>query len=77
MVTTSGFVSPEFWAIAGSSGEETLFPFPHRVMGRELFRGADTFGQDSEEETVQWTILLASISQWTRRMFAFSTVKAL
>ena len=35
MVTTSGFVSPEFWAIAGSSGEETLFPFPRNPMGLE------------------------------------------
>jgi branched-chain amino acid transport system substrate-binding protein len=27
MVTTSGFVTPEFWAIAGPAGEGTLFPF--------------------------------------------------
>ena len=26
MVTTSGFVTPEFWSIAGSAGEGTLFP---------------------------------------------------
>ena len=36
---------------------------------------ADTIGQDVEEETVQWTILLALISQWTRRMSASSTAK--
>jgi branched-chain amino acid transport system substrate-binding protein len=28
MVTTSGFVTREFWQIAGSAGEGTLFPFP-------------------------------------------------
>ena len=28
MVTTSGFVTPDFWAIAGPAGEGTLFPFP-------------------------------------------------
>jgi branched-chain amino acid transport system substrate-binding protein len=33
MVTTSGFVSPEFWSIAGSAGEGTLFPFPRNPMG--------------------------------------------
>ena len=33
-------------------------------------------GQDVEEETVQWTILLASISRWMKRMFAFSIAKA-
>lgn len=27
MVTTSGFVTPEFWLIAGPAGEGTLFPF--------------------------------------------------
>src|SRR3984957_6074890 len=27
MVTTSGFVTPAFWSIAGSAGEGTLFPF--------------------------------------------------
>jgi hypothetical protein len=37
---------------------------------------ADRIGLDSEEETVQWTILLALISQWTRPAFAFSTGKA-
>jgi branched-chain amino acid transport system substrate-binding protein len=35
MVTTSGFVSPEFWSIAGSTGEGTLFPFPRNPMGLE------------------------------------------
>ena len=30
MVTTSGFVTPEFWSIAGSAGEGTLFPFVTR-----------------------------------------------
>jgi branched-chain amino acid transport system substrate-binding protein len=32
MVTTSGFVSPEFWSIAGSAGEGALFPFPRNPM---------------------------------------------
>jgi branched-chain amino acid transport system substrate-binding protein len=32
MVTTSGFVSPEFWSIAGSAGEGALFPFPCNPM---------------------------------------------
>jgi branched-chain amino acid transport system substrate-binding protein len=27
MVTGSGFVTPEFWSIAGSAGEGTIFPF--------------------------------------------------
>jgi branched-chain amino acid transport system substrate-binding protein len=27
MVTTSGFVTPEFWLIAGPAGEGTIFPF--------------------------------------------------
>ena len=35
MVTTSGFVTPEFWAIAGSAGEGTLFPFPRNPVGSE------------------------------------------
>lgn len=33
MVTTSGFVTPEFWQIAGSAGEGTLFPFPRDPKG--------------------------------------------
>jgi hypothetical protein len=37
---------------------------------------ADTFGQDVEEETERWTILLASIVRWTRRMFAFPLIIA-
>src|SRR3984957_7586925 len=45
-------------------------------MGGSSSAKADTIGQDGEEETEQWTILLASIFQWTRRMFAFSTAKA-
>jgi branched-chain amino acid transport system substrate-binding protein len=35
MVTTSAFVTPEFWLIAGSAGEGTLFPFPRNPMGLE------------------------------------------
>jgi branched-chain amino acid transport system substrate-binding protein len=35
MVTTSGFVTPEFWQIAGSAGEGTLFPFPRTPIGLE------------------------------------------
>jgi branched-chain amino acid transport system substrate-binding protein len=35
MVTTSGFATPEFWSIAGSAGEGTLFPFPRNPMGLE------------------------------------------
>jgi branched-chain amino acid transport system substrate-binding protein len=35
MVTTSSFVTPEFWSIAGSAGEGTLFPFPRNPMGLE------------------------------------------
>jgi hypothetical protein len=38
--------------------------FQHRVMGGSSSAKADTIGQDVEEETVQWTILLASISRW-------------
>src|ERR1700722_17570492 len=48
----------------------------HRVMGGSSSAKADTIGRDVEEETFQWTILLASISRWMRRMFAFSIVKA-
>jgi branched-chain amino acid transport system substrate-binding protein len=33
LVTTSGFVTPEFWQIAGSAGEGTLFPFPRDPKG--------------------------------------------
>src|SRR6202046_127449 len=36
--------------------------FQHRVMGGSSSAKADTIGQDVEEETVPWTILLASIS---------------
>jgi branched-chain amino acid transport system substrate-binding protein len=32
MVTTSSFVTPEFWLIAGSAGEGTLFPFPRNPI---------------------------------------------
>jgi branched-chain amino acid transport system substrate-binding protein len=35
MVTTSSFVTPEFWSIAGSAGEGTLFPFPRNPVGLE------------------------------------------
>jgi branched-chain amino acid transport system substrate-binding protein len=35
MVATSGFVTPEFWQIAGSAGEGTLFPFPRTPIGLE------------------------------------------
>src|SRR5271166_5005309 len=54
----------------GSSGV-----FQHRVMGREL--QAATIGPSLEEETVRWTILLASTSRWTRRTSAFSIARAL
>jgi branched-chain amino acid transport system substrate-binding protein len=33
MVTTSGFVTPEFWQIAGTAGEGTLFPFVRDPVG--------------------------------------------
>jgi len=33
MVTTSSFVTPEFWLIAGSAGEGTVFPAPRNPMG--------------------------------------------
>jgi branched-chain amino acid transport system substrate-binding protein len=33
MVTTSGFVTPEFWSIAGSAADGTLFPFPPNAIG--------------------------------------------
>jgi branched-chain amino acid transport system substrate-binding protein len=35
MVTTSAFVTPEFWLIAGSAGEGTLFPAPRNPMNLE------------------------------------------
>jgi branched-chain amino acid transport system substrate-binding protein len=35
MVTTSSFVTPEFWSIAGSAGEGTVFPFPRNPVGLE------------------------------------------
>ena len=41
-------------------------------MGGSSSAKADTIGHDVEEETERWTILLASIFRWTRRMFAFS-----
>lgn len=33
MVTTSGFVTPEFWQIAGTAAEGTLFPFVRDPVG--------------------------------------------
>ena len=33
MVATSSFVTPEFWSIAGSAGEGTLFPAPRNPIG--------------------------------------------
>ena len=33
MVATSGFVTPEFWSIAGSAADGTLFPFPPNPIG--------------------------------------------
>src|SRR5271155_4733754 len=56
--------------------ERVLGVFQHRVMGGSSSTEADRIGQDLEEETMTWTILLASISRWTRPMFAFSTAKA-
>jgi ABC-type branched-subunit amino acid transport system substrate-binding protein len=35
MVATSSFVTPEFWLIAGSAGEGTLFPAPRSPMDLE------------------------------------------
>jgi branched-chain amino acid transport system substrate-binding protein len=35
MVTTSSFVTPEFWLIAGPACEGTLFPAPRNPMGLE------------------------------------------
>jgi branched-chain amino acid transport system substrate-binding protein len=35
MVTTSSFVTPEFWLIAGPAGEGTLFPFPRNPIALE------------------------------------------
>ena len=35
MVTTSSFVTPEFWLIAGPAGEGTLFPAPRNPKGLE------------------------------------------
>jgi branched-chain amino acid transport system substrate-binding protein len=35
MVTTSSFVTPEFWLIAGSAGEGTMFPSPRNPRGLE------------------------------------------
>src|SRR5262249_16785879 len=32
MVTTSSFVTPEFWSIAGPAGEGTLFPSPRNPV---------------------------------------------
>src|SRR5271154_3964189 len=37
--------------------------FQHRVMGGSSSTQVDRIGLGSEEETVRWTILLASISQ--------------
>ena len=45
-------------------------------MGGSSSAGADRIGNDSEEEIVQWTILLASTFRWMRPTFAFSTGKA-
>ena len=50
--------------------------FQHRVMGESSSAGRyDRPGFGRGDPT--WTILLASISRWTRRMFAFSIAKAL
>ena len=38
MVTTSGFAAPEFWSIAGSAGEGTIFPFPPEPAKRPAAR---------------------------------------
>ena len=48
------------------------------VMGGSLLPQARPMriSGDSERGDPTWTILLASISRWTRRMFAFLTVKA-
>ena len=35
MVTTSSFVTPEFWLIAGPAGEGTMFPAPRNPRGLE------------------------------------------
>jgi branched-chain amino acid transport system substrate-binding protein len=35
MVTTSSFVTPEFWLISGSAGEGTMFPSPRNPRGLE------------------------------------------
>src|SRR5271166_4081647 len=50
--------------------------FQHRVMGGSSSAEADTIGHGLEEETMTWTILLASTSRWMRPTFAFSTGKA-
>ena len=73
MTTTS--VGNTLRVDAGFSPPLNFRVFQHGVMGGSSSAKADTIGQDVEEETEQWTILLASIFQWTRRMFVFSTAK--
>jgi branched-chain amino acid transport system substrate-binding protein len=71
MVTTSGFVSPEFWSIAGSAGEGTLFPFPRNPVGLETAKHVvDEFratGYDPEGFTLFSYATVQALAEGVRR----------
>ena len=65
MVATSSFVTPEFWSIAGSAGEGTLFPAPRNPMGLETAKHVDDEFRATGYEPTGFTL------------FSYATVQAL
>jgi branched-chain amino acid transport system substrate-binding protein len=71
MVTTSSFVTPEFWLIAGSAGEGTLFPFPRNPIALETAkRVVDEFratGYEPEGFTLFSYATVQALAEGVRR----------
>jgi len=65
MVTTSSFVTPEFWSIAGSAGEGTLFPSPRNPIGLETAKHVVDEFRETGYEPAGFTL------------FSYATVQAL
>jgi branched-chain amino acid transport system substrate-binding protein len=71
MVATSSFVTPEFWLIAGSAGEGTMFPAPRNPKGLETAKHVvDEFratGHDPDGFTLFSYATVQALAEGVRR----------
>ena len=71
LVATSGFVTPEFWSIAGEAADGTLFPFPRDPKGLETAKHvADEFratGYEPEGFTLFSYATIQALAEGVRR----------